>query len=497
MSQHPAEGGTSKKQPHPICWTIAGSDSGGGAGIQADIKTFNALGTHGCSVITALTAQNTAGVSAISVTDPDMIDAQLRALKNDLMPRAVKIGMLADRNTILAVHRHLGDLDVPVVIDPVMVATSGDVLLQSDAIQSLRELLIPRATVLTPNLPEAETLLGRTLKNTEDIESAGRDLLALGSQSVWIKGGHGSGATAQDYWTDGTQSLWLTSERHPQGNNHGSGCTLSSALAAALALGYEIRDALVIAKAFVGQSIRLAQPLGAGSAPVHQGGWPEFEGDLPWLTATAEEGNNRLRFPDCGPDRLGFYPIVDSCAWLERLLPLGVKTCQLRVKALRGQALVHEIRRAVQIARQSSCRLFINDYWQIAIDEGAYGVHLGQEDLQTADLAAIAQAGLRLGVSTHCYWEVARALALRPSYMAVGPIFTTQTKDMRFAPQGIEALRRWRRSLSYPLVAIGGIKKHHIATLLSAGADSLAVITAVTEAEDPEAETRHWLQRVH
>ncbi len=494
MNPTPREAEHHHGRRRPICWTIAGSDSGGGAGIQADLKTFSALGTHGCSVITALTAQNTVTVASIAITETEMIHAQCRTLRSDLPPRAVKIGMLADKKTILAVHQNINDLKVPIVIDPVMISTSGSVLLQSDAVQSLRDLLIPLATILTPNLPEAEALLGRRLDNHTDIESAAADLLALGCRSVLIKGGHGEQELAQDYWTNGDESLWLSSERLPRGNNHGSGCTLSSALAAALALGYDVKDALVIAKAFVSQAIRLAEPLGAGSAPVCPTDWPEYEGDLPWLTSSATAATDRLKFPDCGSERLGFYPIFDSSAWLERLLPLGVKTCQLRVKNLSGQALIHEIRQAVAVARRFDCRLFINDYWEIAIAEGAYGVHLGQDDLIDADLAAIAAAGLRLGVSTHCYWEVARALALRPSYMAIGPIFATTTKEMSFAPQGIEALRRWRRSLSYPLVAIGGIKKPHIKTLLSAGADSLAVITAITEAEDPEAETRFWLQ---
>jgi len=179
---------------------------------------------------------------------------------------------------------------------------------------------------------------------------------------------------------------------------------------------------------------------------------------------------------------------------MARILPLGVKTVQLRIKDLEGEALEQELVAAIALAEQHDCRLFINDYWQDAIRLGAYGVHLGQEDIETADLAAIAKAGLRLGVSTHCYYEVARARALKPSYMAIGPIFETQTKVMRFGPQGLERLRLWRRCLVGELVAIAGIKLHNAGEVLAAGADSIAVITAVTEAPDPEAAVKQWLK---
>src|SRR5262249_53219508 len=146
----------------------------------------------------------------------------------------------------------------------------------------------------------------------------------------------------------------------------------------------------------------------------------------------------------------------DSCDWLRKLLPLGVKTAQLRIKKLDGKELEDEIASAIELAKKYQCRLFINDYWELAVRFSAYGIHLGQEDLLKADIERIHSAGLRLGVSTHCYSEVARALALRPSYLAIGPIHATTTKEMKFAPQGIEALKRWRRTLRYPLVAIGG-----------------------------------------
>ena len=185
---------------------------------------------------------------------------------------------------------------------------------------------------------------------------------------------------------------------------------------------------------------------------------------------------------------LKFYAVVPDAAWVERMVKAGADTVQLRNKTLEGEALRAEIRRSVAAVEGSRTQLFINDYWQEAIAEGAYGVHLGQEDMDTADLAAIARAGLRLGLSTHSVAELDRALSVRPSYVASGAIFPTTTKAMPTQPQGIERLREYvRQAGDTPVVAIGGIDLDNGAEVLAAGASSLAVVRAVTEAADPEA----------
>ena len=185
---------------------------------------------------------------------------------------------------------------------------------------------------------------------------------------------------------------------------------------------------------------------------------------------------------------LKFYAVVPDAAWVERMVKAGADTVQLRNKTLEGEALRAEIRRSVAAVEGSRTQLFINDYWQEAIAEGAYGVHLGQEDMDTADLAAIARAGLRLGLSTHSVAELDRALSVRPSYVASGAIFPTTTKAMPTQPQGIDRLREYvRQAGDTPVVAIGGIDLDNGAEVLAAGASSLAVVRAVTEAADPEA----------
>ena len=476
-----------------IAWTIAGSDSGGGAGIQADLKTFNQLGVHGCTVVAGLTAQNTKAVQMVAYPSLEMISAQLEALAEDMPAAAIKTGMLGRAEVIDLVADFLEGFDGPVICDPVMVATSGGALMEPDAKKALVSRLLPKVAMVTPNLAEAAVLAEMNVDSPEAMVTAAGKILSLGPKSVLIKGGHGEGDFAQDYWTDGLHSFWLTNRRIHQNQTHGSGCTLSAAIAALMALGYDTEDVLVIAKAYIRQAIRLSQRVGAGAGPVVQRGWPVHPGDLPWLTGQAAEGRQRLQFPDTGKDRLGFYPIVDRLEWMKRLLPLGVKTIQLRIKDMDQALLEREIAGAAALAKAHDVRLFVNDHWELALKYGAYGVHLGQEDLQSADLHRLAHAGTRLGVSTHCYGEVARALALQPSYMAIGPIFPTDTKVMRFGPQGLAALQRWRVSLPYPLVAIGGIKLDRAAEVLAAGADSIAVITAISEAEDPEAETRRWL----
>ena len=256
-----------------IALTIAGSDSSGGAGIQADLKTFSALGVYGASAITALTAQNTLGVEAVHAVPPDFILKQIEAVARDLDVGAVKIGMLATRGLIEAVAEGLGRFPgVPVVLDPVMVAASGDPLLDEDAVETLRAVLMPRASLITPNLPEAAKLLGESSARTEAEMSAQAEALRRqGAGAALVKGGHGEGEKAVDILIDATGELRLEAPRVKTTNTHGTGCTLSSAIAAELAKGVSLREAVVAAKAYVTAALQAADKLriGKGRGPVH------------------------------------------------------------------------------------------------------------------------------------------------------------------------------------------------------------------------------------
>jgi hydroxymethylpyrimidine/phosphomethylpyrimidine kinase len=257
----------------PIALTIAGSDSSGGAGIQADLKTFAALGVYGASAITALTAQNTTGVTGIHQVPPDFVAAQIDAVFGDLDVKAVKIGMVAQRTTIDAIVAGLERWSPKqVVLDPVMVATSGDRLLPNEAVEALRSKLIPRASLITPNLPEAAALLDEPAASSEAaIESQGKRLLALGCPAVLIKGGHGQGPESIDYLISDNGVIALTAPRIDTKNTHGTGCSLSSAIAAGLAKGEDMESAVRHAKAWISAAIAAADRLdvGRGNGPIH------------------------------------------------------------------------------------------------------------------------------------------------------------------------------------------------------------------------------------
>jgi len=257
----------------PIALTIAGSDSSGGAGIQADLKTFAALGVYGASVITALTAQNTSGVSGIHRVPADFVTAQIDAVFSDLDVQAVKIGMVAQLATIDAIAAGLARWSPRhVVLDPVMVASSGERLLAADAVGRLRTRLIPRASLITPNLAEAAALLDQPVAVGEAaIERQGESLLAMGCPAVLIKGGHGQGAESIDYLVRGSGIIALAAPRIATRNTHGTGCSLASAIAAGLAKGEEMETAVRNAKAWISAAIAAAERIGVGHGhgPIH------------------------------------------------------------------------------------------------------------------------------------------------------------------------------------------------------------------------------------
>jgi hydroxymethylpyrimidine/phosphomethylpyrimidine kinase len=260
----------------PLALTIAGSDSGGGAGIQADLKTFEALGVFGTSVVTAVTAQNTREVTAVHEIPAAIVRAQLEAVFLDLPPSAVKIGMLASVPAIRVVSAHLRRVAAasgpggapPVVLDPVMVAKSGARLLRATSVSSLLRDLLPVASLVTPNLPEASVLAGFPIRSEADVKAAARRIQSLGAQAVLIKGGHGEGAEVVDGLLDGRTWHRFTHERIETVHTHGTGCTLSSAIAAFLARGENLPDAVERALDYVHRAVCLAPGLGGGHGPL-------------------------------------------------------------------------------------------------------------------------------------------------------------------------------------------------------------------------------------
>jgi hydroxymethylpyrimidine/phosphomethylpyrimidine kinase len=256
----------------PRALTIAGSDSGGGAGIQADLKTFSALGVFGMTSITAVTVQNTKGVSGYEAVSPEIVGAQIRAVANDIGVDAAKTGMLATAAIVDAVADAVAETRIPnLIVDPVFMSQHGHALLDDDAIGSLRTRILPLATLVTPNLPEAEGLCGVRIVDREGMRRAADAILALGPRAVLVKGGHLEGATdAADLFADGSRDEWMVAERVQTPHTHGTGCTLSAAIAAYLARGADLSEAIRAGKVFVTEAIRHAMALGNGIGPVDQ-----------------------------------------------------------------------------------------------------------------------------------------------------------------------------------------------------------------------------------
>ena len=260
---------SSNNRTVPSAMTIAGSDSGGGAGIQADLKTFAALGVYGTSCVTAITAQNTVGVTGIHEIPQDLITDQIKCVMEDIGADAVKTGMLSSTAIVETVSRELSKYKVTnVVVDPVMVAKSGDALLKKEAVQAVRDLMLPLATVVTPNIPEAEVLTELNIASIEDMKTAAKALVDMGCHSAVVKGGHMMGP-ASDLLYDGAEYHVFSVERIDTVNTHGTGCTFASAIASGLAKGLTLYDSVSDAKQFITDSIKSSFVIGSGHGPLN------------------------------------------------------------------------------------------------------------------------------------------------------------------------------------------------------------------------------------
>jgi hydroxymethylpyrimidine kinase/phosphomethylpyrimidine kinase/thiamine-phosphate diphosphorylase len=493
----------------PIIWTIAGSDCGGGAGIQADIQAITGLGGYACSVITANTAQNSQDVEAVNPVSDAVLASQLDSLAEDMPASVIKIGLLVNQAQVELVadkirqYKDQWQQNPIVIYDPVSVASTGQMLTEQNIIETVQTKLFPLVDVLTPNTLEVQKLTGIYLLGAESVKQAAAKLMSMGVGSVVIKGGHWDypagycvdycftqkGATMQHYW--------LATKTINSPHTHGTGCAFSSAMATVIALEYPIRDAFTIAKAYINQGLKASFRVGEGIGPVSHLGWPKKLEDFPQVVelgstiADALELNTNdkqqltMGFNGCNEPPMGLYPVVDSYQWMEKLLLLGVKTIQLRIKKKHQTPayIEQQIIESINLGRRFKAKVFINDHWELAIKHGAYGVHLGQRDLNEADLNVIKSAGSRLGISTHGYYEMLRAREYQPSYLAFGAIYPTKTKDMAGMIQGVDRLEKYVQLFAdYTTVAIGGISLERAAQVAKTGVDSIAVVTAITEA---------------
>ena len=498
----------STKTP-PVVWSIAGSDSGAGAGIQADLRAFQVFGVHGCSAVAALTAQNSVSVERIEATSPEMLDVQLAALASDMPPVAIKTGMLANVANVAVVVKWVDQLraqyperHIALVVDPIRYASSGAEFACEEMRKAIVHDLLPRATLIKPNFAEAFWLVhGQDIRGAQpdidllkEMPQLAKTLQQWGAKAVVITGGdiQKNAAVVAD-WMETPQACgWLTQARIAQTFTHGTGCTFTASAAAALALDFCEADAIILAKMATGDAIRNGYHAGSGCGPAMV--TPNFamQSDLLPILQNRYEESAVQPFTALQDEWMGLYPVVDSADWVERVVRAGARTVQLRIKSGAAQGrdqnhLSEQIKRSVELTREAGVQFFVNDYWQLAIEHGAYGVHLGQEDLFDADLDAIRKAGLRFGVSSQSLWELCRAKATKPSYIACGPIYATQTKDMPWHPQGTHNLAYWCHMVQEPVVAIGGIDIQRSTEVVRAGAKGIAVVSAITQAKDPQA----------
>ena len=530
MGQAPA---ATKAVAQPIVWSVAGNDSGGGAGLAADLRAAAAFGVHLCPVVAAITAQHSQAVTRVEPVAADLLDAQLAALAADLPPAAIKTGLLGSADNVAVLARWVDRLrqraPLALVVDPVLRASSGAAFADEAVLRAYRELLLPRATLVTPNEHEARRLLGGAPPNPRpsgqragvvgqpgepsDVPALAVALRAQGAQAVAITGGdrvHAPGWALD--WIDTEHARgWLALPRLESRHTHGTGCTFASSAAAALALGFVAADALVLAKMATAHAIAHGHAAGQGAGPVAaRPGFAVEPARMPLLSCSELDSCWRLLDTRQSPIPLetqapGLYAIVDSAERVRQVVAAGARTVQLRIKtpaappAAWQDELRCAIRQALGACREAGATLVVNDHWRLAAELTAgaargIAVHLGQEDLLAlgdAGRAELQACGLPLGISSHSLWELARARSLAPWYVACGPVWPTLTKAMPWRAQGLDNLSWWVHMAGVPVVAIGGILEPAQATQAArSGAAGVCVVRGL--GADPAATLPVW-----
>jgi hydroxymethylpyrimidine kinase/phosphomethylpyrimidine kinase/thiamine-phosphate diphosphorylase len=520
--------------PRPIVWSIAGNDSGGGAGLSADARAAEGCAVHLCPVVASVTAQNSQGVTRVVPVAPEVLDAQLAALAEDMRPRVIKTGLIGSAAGVAVLRRWLDRLDgdggprVRLVVDPVLGASAGGAAFCDDALlAAYRAQLLPRADLITPNRREAARLLGVAEAATRaEVPAQAAALRALGVGAVAITGGDSAdGADALDWIDTPLARGWLALPRLDARHTHGTGCTFATSAAAAMARGFVTADALVLAKMATAAAIAVGHAAGQGAGPV--GFDPGFVSDarrLPRLGCDEVPPGPVVVPPVPWPS--GLYAISDSFAQAAPLLTAAVDmpalcALQLRIKRAAhralddgafAEALQAQISQALAaidaLPAERRPVLVVNDHHEAVLDAieagrldaASIALHLGQEDVLAlgvagrARLAAAQARGLRLGLSSHSLWELARAVALQPAYVACGPVWATTTKDMPWRPQGLDNLRWWVRMAPVPVVGIGGVLSgEQIQAVAACGAANVCLVRALASGPQDAEPVAHRL----
>ena len=506
--------------------SIAGSDPSGGAGLQADLKTFSALGVYGATAITAVTVQNTAGVKYVHALPPQVVYDQIVTVMEDIMPDAVKIGMVNDAETLDAIVRAL-TLHRPrfLVVDPVMVATSGCALMQADALQVMEERLLPMADIVTPNLPEAWTLAG----TDSSVDEAAQAILRLGVKALLIKGGHAEGTTKTDYLyvsdDDGVKRTEFSSATVDTFNTHGTGCTLSSAIAAMLARGHGMEEAVRQAKMYLTEALKAGADVvvghghgpvchfyddaviryygykvirssgsevirSSGSEVIRSSGYKVIRSNR----KTVKPNNlktlkSKLQFITHFTDR---YSYLDSAMMA---LEGGCRWIQLRMKDADEAEIERTARQILPECRRRGAVFIIDDHVELVKRVGADGVHLGKNDMPVDEAQHILGDEFIIGGTANTFEDIQRLAAQGADYIGCGPFRFTTTKKNLAPMLGIEGYENIvslmkTHGINLPIVAIGGITYDDIPQVMATGVTGIALSGSVLRADNPVEEMR-------
>lgn len=434
----------------PLVWSIAGWDDQGLRGSLADIQTFKAYRVSYRSMICSFTLQDKNLYRWGEAVAGYALEAQLIEAYQSMRPSWVKIGLLLDLDTIEILSEFFKKYPIPIVLDPIRGPSFGQTIYTPLMKQALINDLLPHVTVLTPNVQEAKWL-------SESSQVCEQALLDMGPKLVVIKSVKKNNQIYDVcYEKNNKKPIWIGAQHLDlESPVPGTGCRFSAALTAMLAKNRTMRQSMLSAKRWVIRD------------------FCHTKRSFPHYGILENEAFPKLKKP------IGLYAIVSTLAEIEALSKLGVMTFQLRIKDRNLFDISMQVQESVLFCKQHDLNLFVNDYWELALEHHATGVHLGQDDLMACDLKSLREGSLCLGISTHSQVELAKALRVRPSYIALGPIFKTNSKQMPYAPQGLARLRQWKRWIQQPLVAIGGINEKNFMRVLCCKPDGIAMISGL------------------
>lgn len=485
-----------KKNTPPHVLTVAGSDSGGGAGIQADLKSCGSLGVYCSTVITAVTAQNTIGVQGVHPVPESFVYEQLRSVLSDMQVDVVKTGMLPSIGVVKVLCDSLKEFPVQaLVVDPVMVSTSGDILSDSSVLIAFRDKLLPMADIVTPNLKEASALLGGIhLETIADMRTAAKLIHDMGPRSVLVKGGDlPATLDAIDVFFDGEHFHELRAPRIKTRNSHGTGCTLASCIAAELAKGSLLLPAIQVAKRFVETALCYSKDISIGNGP--QG---PFDHHCK-IKSNVFDSSKRRGFK---PNDLLLYAVTDSGMnkkWARTITDAvksaiegGATIVQLREKHAETREFVELASSCIEICHSHGVPLLINDRVDVALACGADGVHVGQSDMSARTVRTLLGPDKIIGVSCKTPEQALQAWADGADYIGCGGVFPTSTKENN-TTVGLSGLKTVCSTSKLPVVAIGGIGIGNAESVMEIGSENLhgvAVVSALFDRECISAETQ-------